>query len=214
MMKFFTVLMALAIIGSLISMNYFISEPAEACICAIGLGFLFAAIPGGLIMFMAGVSGFLFGLCIDFFLLPVYIVVIIIAAIILLVLGIAAVLIILGIAALLILLSIAAVPILLSIAAFPILMSIVSIPILLSIAAFPILLSIVTISIIFIIGFILQLLGVPVFSILFSLLQVGGHLILIPLSFLRPMVNGISNFIQSIGKIETSSKIESSGVVL
>ena len=203
MIKFFTFLMALVIIGSLISMNYFISEPAEALVCTIGLGILGVFI-GGLIFAIVGV---LFGIVFDIMLIPVYIIVIIIAVIILLVLGIIALLILLSIAVFLIILSIIAVPILLF-------LGVVSILIISGIAALPILMSIAAVSIIFIIGFILQLLGIPVFSILFSLLQMGGHLILIPLSFLRPLVNGISNFIQSIGKIETSSKIESSGVVL
>jgi len=69
-------------------------------------------------------------------------------------------------------------------------------------------LGLIAIPILLIGAFILQLFfGVPVFSILFSLLQVGGHLILIPLSLIKPMVNGISNFIQSIGKIETTEVI-------
>ena len=61
---------------------------------------------------------------------------------------------------------------------------------------------IMVIPIILVGAFILQIvLGIPVFSILFSLFQMGGDLILIPLSFLRPLVNGISNFVGSFSKI-------------
>ena len=71
-------------------------------------------------------------------------------------------------------------------------------------------LGLISIPILLIGGFVLQLVfGIPVFSILFSLLQMAGDLILTPLSLIEPLVSGISNFIQSIGKVETSEVINS-----
>jgi hypothetical protein len=51
--------------------------------------------------------------------------------------------------------------------------------------------------------------GVPAFSILFSLFQMGGDLTLIPLNLIKPIISGFLGFIQSIGKTGTSEVINS-----
>jgi hypothetical protein len=78
-----------------------------------------------------------------------------------------------------------------------------------------IMLAMLAIPILLIGALILQIVfGIPVFSILLSLLQMGGQLILTPLSLLKPLISGISKFIPSlmgsfskIGKVETSEVI-------
>jgi len=72
--------------------------------------------------------------------------------------------------------------------------------------------SLIIVTPILLIGaFILQMFfGVPAFSILFSLFQMIGDLVLIPLSLIKPITSGFLGFIQSIGKI---GKTEVTGVI-